>query len=325
MKKVLRVVGIILAIIIVIIAGLIVFVKTALPNVGKAPDIKIELTQKRIERGKYLASHVSGCKACHSQRDWTVYSAPAKDGTFGMGGESFDKNEGLPGILYSKNLTPYALHDWTDGEILRALTEGESKNGDALFPLMPYQTFATMDREDLYSIIAFIRTLAPIKNEIPARKLDFPLNIIVNTIPAKANLDNKPDSNNSLQYGQYLANIANCRECHTQFKDGKLVEGTDFTGGRRFGFANGTAAYTANITPDKNTGIGNWTKELFIQKFKQYADSSYKPKPVGQKEYNTIMPWTEFSGMTVKDLGAIYDYLSSLKPVDHKVIKFASK
>ena len=88
-----------------------------------------------------------------------MYAGPIIEGTFGGGGEKFGKEAGFPGTLYSKNITPYALHNWTDGEIFRATTSGETKDGKALFPLMGYPAYGKMDREDVYSIIAYVRTL----------------------------------------------------------------------------------------------------------------------------------------------------------------------
>jgi hypothetical protein len=74
---------------------------------------------------------------------------------------------GLPGRITSKNLTSDAktgLGSWTDGEILRAIREGVSKDGHALFPLMPYPNYRTMSDEDAYAIVAYLRTLKPVRN-----------------------------------------------------------------------------------------------------------------------------------------------------------------
>ena len=70
MRKVLKVLGILLAIIIIFVAGAAIYIKTALPDVGPPPDFKIAATPEKIERGKYLANHVMICMDCHSTRDW---------------------------------------------------------------------------------------------------------------------------------------------------------------------------------------------------------------------------------------------------------------
>ncbi len=323
MKKFFKALLIILLILIVGIAALAVYVKTALPNVGAAADIHVNITPQRVARGKYLANNVSACMDCHSQRDWTVYAGPIKNGTFGGGGEKFGKEAGLPGTLYSRNITPYSLHNWTDGEIFRTITTGENKDGKALFPLMGYAGYGKMDSEDLYSIIAYLRTLTPVKNDVPQRSLDFPVNIIVNTIPVKATLSSLPDTNNTVAYGKYLTTIANCVECHSKVNNGKRIPGTEFGGGRNFNFPNGTMVTSANISPDTQTGIGNWTAEMFVQRFKQYADSGYHPQHIGSNDFNTVMPWYMYAGMTNKDIAAIYAYLRTVKPMHNTVQKFS--
>ena len=75
---------------------------------------------------------------------------------------------------------------------------------------------------------------------------------------------------------------------------------------------------SANITFDQ-TGIGSWTKEAFVQRFKAYTDSSYKPAMLKPTDLNTPMPWTMYGGMEKDDLEAIYDYLKTVKPISHQV------
>ena len=101
---------------------------------------------------------------------------------------------------------------------------------------------------------------------------------------------------------------------------GKAV-GQPFAGGFEFRFPNGSIVRSANITPDKATGIGAWDRDTFIRKFKQFGDSTYTPQKVNweERDFQTTMPWTMYGGMTEQDLGAIYDYLHALKPVANKV------
>lgn len=324
MKRFFKVTLIIVFSLVIIVSAVAAYVSFALPNIGDAPDIKVELTPQRIERGKYLVNSVAACMVCHAQRNFTLFAGPVDSATFGAGGEKFTREMGFPGNLYTKNITPYALQSWTDGEILTAITAGVSKDGTALFPLMPYDHYAQMDKEDMYSIIAYIRTLKPIKSEIPERELDFPLNFIVNTIPAKAELTTKVDSTNSVEYGKYLVNAASCVQCHSREDKGDVIAGSEFGGGNEFHIPAGKL-YSPNITPDKETGIGNWTRETFIQRFKIYSDTSYHPAQLKPTDFNTPMPWITYSTMTEKDLGAIYDYLRTVKPINNKVEIFSKK
>ena len=260
MKKIAKVFGYIL-IILVILSGIsLSYVKYGLPDVGDAPDIKVEITPQRIERGAYLANHVTICMDCHSARDWSIYTGPVDRARIGVGGEEFNQELGFPGEFIAPNITPYHLKDWTDGELYRAITSGVSKDGHALFPIMPYPNFAKMDTEDIYSLIAYVRTLPVKETTTKASAADFPMNFIINTIPAAAAPRKIPSPDDQVAYGEYLVNAANCNDCHTKKVDGQEVEGMKFAGGFAFNLPNRTTVTTANITPDKDTGIGNWTK-----------------------------------------------------------------
>src|SRR5690349_19047057 len=119
MKKAFKIIGWLLLIVVVAIAALLTFVKTALPNVGDAEELTIEYTPQRIERGRYLANSVTVCMDCHSTRDWSKFSAPLTEGTLGKGGERFDQSVGMPGVYFSKNITPEGITRYTDGELLQ--------------------------------------------------------------------------------------------------------------------------------------------------------------------------------------------------------------
>jgi mono/diheme cytochrome c family protein len=305
-------------VIILLIVVVISYVTLALPNVGKAEDITVKPTPGRIARGKYLANNISLCTDCHSKRDWTKYGAPIIPGTLGGGGELFDVSVGFPGTVHVPNITPYKLKDWTDGEIFRAITTGVRKNGDPIFPLMPWPYYSKMSREDIYSIIAYLRTLTPIKADYPKSKLDLPLNIIVHTMPQKAELGEVPPATDSVKYGEYLVQSAACVECHTQEDKGKLIAGMEFAGGRTFVVA-GKTIHSANITQDKETGIGNWTQATMVGGLKAYADPS-KGRHIGPNDFQTIMPLYSYAGITEGDLKTMYLYLKTIKPIKNKVV-----
>ncbi|HEX8460486.1 MAG TPA: c-type cytochrome [Segetibacter sp.] len=321
MKKAFKVIGIILLILVVVISGVAAYVKFALPNVGAPPELTIERTNERIQRGKYLANAVMACTDCHSERDWTKYAGPIYKDSVGSGSTLYGKQIGLPGEFHSKNITPYHLANWTDGEIFRAITTGVNKDGKAMFPIMPYRNFGRLDKEDIYSVIAWLRTLSPVKKDIAASDADFPMSFIINTIPAKASFSTKPAGTNTVAYGKYLMTAAACDGCHSPRKDGKLVEGKEFAGGEAF-HMNGMTVTSANLTPHE-TGLKSWTKPMFISRFKMYADSNYKAPDVTPKDFNTPMPWYNFAQMSEQDLGALYDYLRTLPAVDNKITKFA--
>jgi hypothetical protein len=319
MRKLLRPLLFITAGIIVLVGLAAGYVYFFLPNVGKAPDLKVAITPERIERGKYLATSVAICIDCHSTRDWTLYAGPLVEGTSGKGGEKFAKEFGFPGTFYSRNITPYRLNTWTDGEIFRAITSGVSKDGSALFPLMPYGHYGKSDKEDIYSIIAYIRTLAPIQYDVPESKADFPVNILMHMAPAKPAFTTKPSEADSVKYGEYLVNMSACMICHSKEDKGDIIKGSEYGGGREFAFPGGVVR-SANIT-FHNSGL-SLTREQFINRFALYRDTGYRSPVLKLDDFNTPMPWMMYANMKASDLAAIYAYLKTVAPIDNKVVKF---
>ena len=310
--------------IIIAIIGFVVYVKFALPNIDAAPQLTVNATPENIARGEYLANHVAVCIDCHSTRDWSRFSGPPLEGTFGKGGDLFDQKFGFPGAYTSKNITPAGIGNWTDGELFRTITTGVNKDGKALFPVMPFHYYGQMDEEDIKCIIAYIRTLKPIENKPAESVSDFPMSLLINTIPHKANFQKRPAETDVLGTGKYIANAASCIECHTQFDKGKLVEGTEFGGGREFPFPDGSIIRSSNITSDTETGIGNWTKEQFVTIFKSRSDSTTLHTKLTPGAFNSIMPWTMYGNMTDKDLEALYTYLKTIKPIKNSVVKYTA-
>lgn len=312
----------VILVVVVSVTGFLFYVRFFLPDVGAAPEMKVELTKERIERGEYLANHVSVCIDCHSQRDWSRFSGPPKEGTLGMGGDIFDQKFGFPGVYYAKNITPVGIGRYTDGELFRVITTGVSKEGRALFPVMPFHYYGQMDEEDIKSIIAYIRTLKPIQNLVPESKSDFPMNFIINTLPQKASFTKRPDPSDQLSYGEYLANAASCIDCHTMVDKGKLVAGTEFGGGREFPFPDGSIVRSANISSDEETGIGGWDEDTFVSIFQAHSDSATLHTKLNPGDFNSIMPWTMYGKMKEDDLKAIFAYLKTVPAVKNEVVKF---
>jgi len=310
-------------IIIVFLSGSSIYIKLALPDVGPAPELKVEMTPERVARGEYLANHVAVCIDCHSRRDWSRFSGPPADGTIGMGGDLFDQKFGFPGTYYAKNITPAGISRYSDGELFRVITTGVNKEGEAMFPVMPFHYYGQMDEEDIKSIIAYIHTLKPIQNEIPKSSSDFPMNFILNTIPHKGQPTKRPEKSDGVNYGKYLVNASSCIECHTKIDKGSLIAGTEFGGGREFPFPDGAIVRSGNISPDKKTGIGNWNKETFLALFHAHSDSATLNTKLKPGDFNSIMPWTMYGKMTDEDLYAVFAYLMTVKPVQNSVVKFS--
>lgn len=277
-----------------------------------------------VERGKYLALHVANCLDCHSTRDFTKYSGPIIPSSYGQGGEPFDQKLGVPGIVYAKNITPdmeTGIGSWTDDEVMRAMVQGVSKNGDTLFPLMPYYNLSRMAKEDLSSIIAYLRTLKPVKNKVADRKLMVPMSMIYEPKFLQPSIDAnvRPPQSDAVKYGEYMTTFADCMTCHTPLTPKGPDMSRAFAGGFVFD-APTFKVVSANITPDSATGIGGWNEERFLNKFTLYRDEkNYNFNPGKQ---NTYMPMTAYAGMKDEDLKAIYAYLKSLRPTKNLVEKY---
>lgn len=269
-----------------------------------------------IENGKYLAWHVAGCIDCHSKRDLNKFSAPIVAGTEGMGGERFGPEFGLPGNVYAKNITPAAIGNWTDDELVRAITEGVNKKGDTLFPIMPYLNFSRMSRQDILDIVAYIRTLKPITNEVPARQLFIPIAAAIPPQLPKPALDKNLRPSDPVKLGEYLATAASCSDCHTPRVKGAPDFSRFLAGGNSFETP-GFKVTSANITPDHEDGIGTWTEKMFIQKFRINSSDDYVDRNPGKN--NSTMPWSMFGKMKEEDLKAIYAYLRTVPPQKGKV------
>src|SRR5262249_40276080 len=151
LKRLVKLFGFVLAIVIVLACGLLAYLFLALPKSSPLTDLRVEATPARIERGRYLARHVAACMDCHSPRDWNQFSAPVAAGQEGGGGEVFGHAFGVPGEFPARNLTPTHLQTWTDAEVVRAFTEGVSKDGHSMFPIMDYPAYGQWPREDIYS------------------------------------------------------------------------------------------------------------------------------------------------------------------------------
>jgi hypothetical protein len=83
--------------------------------------------------------------------------------------------------------------------------------------------------------------------------------------------------------------------------------------------------FTANLTPMPYTFVGRATREEFISRFKSFASMTAETAPDAKPGSNTVMPWVAFGKMTDEDLGAIYDYLRTVPPIDHKLNTFPDR
>lgn len=317
-----------LALLVLAAAGGAAFLALKHPAQRPASTERIEATPERLARGAYLGNHVLTCTHCHSTPQTDRYGIPPKPGLRGAGGLCFSEAIGFPGDVCTKNITgdhATGVGAWTDGELLRALREGVDREGNALFNMMPYELYRHLSDEDARAVVAWVRTLPPVANRIPRSRLKVPVNVAIKFIPQPlAGPVAAPDRKDTVAYGRYLTHLASCEECHTPVNERhEALPGKAFSGGQEFHFPWGGSVRSANLTPHA-TGLGGRTKESFIALFRAWASPEARDTPV-EPSQNTPMPWLEFAGMTDEDLGAIWDYLRTVPPLENVVVKRGPK
>ena len=295
------------------------FLSSCNDNNTQVVPSKEDSLKMQVDWGDYLVHSVVHCTWCHSQLDFTKFSLPVIPGTEGGGGIPLHEyDSSFPGKLWFPNITPFALKDWTDAEIAIAITKGIRKNGDTLTPVMPFHDFSKMCKEDVASVIAYIRTFKPIDTVYPKRDLIVPVSVF-GPLPGNDYVTNvRPDTTDPIKYGEYLVSIAGCSGCHTP-AEGRPMAGKLFAGGNE-NTLNEFTVRTANITPDTATGIGTWTEDMFVAKFRNNSSPENINRVAGK--YNTLMPWTFFGAMKEGDLKAIYKYLRTVPAVHNTIVKW---
>jgi mono/diheme cytochrome c family protein len=275
-------------------------------------DRKFEVTPKRLERGRYLVDGVNGCFGCHTDQDWSKPGAPPVAGREGSGHIWADQD--LPWLV-APNITPdkeTGTGNWSDDALARAIREGIGHDGRTLFPIMPYPHYREMSDEDLASIIVYLRSVPPVRNQLPLTKIPFPLNYLMNNMPQPMTAHIAPDLSTPEKNGAYLVSMAACADCHTPQEKGQPIPGMEFAGGFLLHEPKGDVV-SNNITPAAS-GIGYYNEATFIQALRQGK--------VGARPLHASMPWYFFGKMTDNDLGAIFAYLKTVKPVKHQIDNF---
>lgn len=149
-----------------------------------------------------------------------------------------------------------------------------------------------------------------------------------------------PDRAAMVERGKYLVTVAVCNDCHTPFKMGpngpepdmsRMLsghpEGAKLPAPPKLsqqwamaGSGDNTAwagpwgiSYTANLTPDRNTGIGIWDEDMFVKTIRNGRHMA------NGRPLNPPMPWPWFAKMTDEDLKAIFAYLQTIPPIQNHV------
>ncbi|MBZ5570445.1 MAG: c-type cytochrome [Acidobacteriia bacterium] len=281
------------------------------PKARALTDRKFEVTPQRLERGRYLFNSLTLCVDCHSPHDLKRPDHPIQTGMEGAG--ELMPVDDLPGRVVAPNITPdpqTGAGTWTDDQLARAIREGIGHDGRTLFPMMPYENFKHLSDEDLASLVVYMRSLRPVRNELPKTEIIFPVKYLIRSVPKPITAPvSAPDPGDRLKWGAYLVKVGNCADCHTPADKGQPLPGLDFAGGQVFNGAWGRTV-SANITPDAS-GIGYYDEALFIQVLR----TGY----VKARKLDALMPVEQYKGLSDDDLKAMYAYVRTLKPVKHRV------
>lgn len=274
------------------------------------PDVVASTDSVVIDRGHYLVRTVAGCAACHGDpKQRTAYTSGSE--TPLVGGFVFDIP---PGKFYTRNLTPDSatgLGLVSDKAIARALRFGVGHDGRALLPFMEMQGLAD---DDLRAVVSYLRTMAPVHNEVPPHYFNVLGKIVKATALSKPVGPSSPPPTvaprgPTAEAGKYLVeSVALCWACHTERSQmtGALV-GPRFGGTKNFTEAGdpGHSWSPPNITSDPETGrLGKMSEEQFVARFRQ-----------GRTIPGSPMPWQSFSKLNEDDLRAIYKYLMTVPQV----------
>jgi mono/diheme cytochrome c family protein len=258
------------------------------------------LAQTPAERGGYLVNTVMTCNNCH-----TPIGPQGPDFSKALsGGLTFDEP---PFKVTAANITPdpeTGIGKWTDAQIKTLLRKGTRPDGVSVAPIMPTGFYEILTDKDLDAIVAYLRTVTPVKNATPAPVYKLPFQ---RDVPPGAE---KPmaegDMADPVKRGFYLATAAHCMECHTPMDKGRH----DFTkmgkGGTEFPGPWGKSV-SRNITSHKEKGLGAWTDaeiKAAITQGIQRDGSKLKP-PMGFPFY---------ARMTPQDVDAIVAWLRTVPP-----------
>ena len=273
-------------------------------------DRKFEATPGRMIRGKYLVDAVTGCFGCHTDPDWSKRGAPPMAGREGSG--HIWSDQGMPWLV-APNITPdkeTGIGNWSDDALARAIREGIGNDGRALFPTMPYTSYREMSDEDLASIIVYLRSVPPVKNQLPTTKMPFPLNFFIQNVPQPVTAAVQPPNQSDLvTLGAYLVKMGACVDCHTPQEKNQPMTGMEFAGGFLIREPAG-AVVSDNITPAAS-GIGYYNEATFIQ--------AMRTGKVGARPLRWSMPWYFYGKMGDEDLTAIFEFLKTVKPIKHQL------
>lgn len=323
MRKILKVLGYLIGLIILLIGTAAAFIwfrgiptyKADIPP--HIASLQVPRDSALVERGAKIATLL--CNACHQGEGGKLTGRQMND---------------LPpvfGVLYSMNITQdleHGIGKWTDGELYYFLRTGIHTDGRWSPPYMP--KFPLMADEDLYAVVAWLRSddpvLAPDSREYPPNKPNFFIKFLSNVAFFPPPLPTQPiaipDTTDKVAFGRYVADaLCACYACHSADfakQDALFPEKSlgFYGGGNPMLNMEQELVPSANITPDKETGIGHWTYQQFYEAVK------FNKNPKGGPLYYPMFPHTT---LTDTELDAVWAYLQTVPPIKSQVQRYQPK
>jgi cytochrome c551/c552 len=252
-----------------------------------------------LERGRYLVNSVLSCGNCHSPRDDDNKVIAGRELS---GGRTYDTPmfRVTPGNLTSDPET--GLGGWSAEDLKRALTQGVRPNGLPLAPMMPVAFFKAMTEEDLDAVAAYVLSLPPQRNPIPAPVYRRPFH--AEEVPdARRPFTAQEVLADEVTRGRYLATLGHCLDCHTPVVGGKTDIAADGgRGGKRVGLQK---LLVPNITSHPTAGLGGWTDAEIRRALTKGISRDGRP-------LQYPMPWPFLATLQGRDVDALMAWLRRL-------------
>ena len=272
--------------------------------------VRTSVAAQTPTRGEYLF-HAAGCLACHTDVD----------------------NNGLPlaggralktpfGTFYSPNITPDPVHGiggWSDDDFVRALREGIAPDGSHYYPSFPYTSYTRMRREDMLAIKAYLFGLDTIAR--PNRPHDLPWYLSSRQLLwlwklmyfDEGEVEEEVKRPVAWNRGAYLVTaLGHCAECHSpRNRLGAIDSGMQLAGTR----SGPGGEAVPNITPDTETGIGDWPRSdlTYFLQTGAMPDGDYTGSEMAEVIDEGL------SRLDRSDLEAMAEYLRSIPSVTNLI------
>jgi mono/diheme cytochrome c family protein len=253
-----------------------------------------------VKRGDYLVNTIMTCGNCHSPKGPDGRDIVAKAFS---GGLSWDEP---PFKVTAPNITPdkeTGIGKWSDADIERLLRKGIKPNGEPIATIMPTGFYEIITKKDMKAIIAYLRTLKPIKNKVPDPV--YKMKQVRQIFPGAEHRYREAMFSDRIKHGYYLATIGHCMECHTPMVKGRHVWAKDLgRGGFEFPGPWGVSV-SRNITQSKTKGIGGWSGAEIKRAITQGIDKD-------GKHLKPPMGFSYYAQMTDLDIADIIAYLRTV-------------